>query len=123
MLPHELPRVGRQLVQTDAEHRGQAQIPRHCFAHLAEARVEIPHDGKYFPGRTKKDPAFRRERKVSFAALDEARAETLLQGLDLLAHRALRHRIEPRGLRKTGGFGQIAEYFEKKQLHCDYEQD
>jgi hypothetical protein len=47
----------------------------------------------------------------------------LLQGLDLLAHRTLRHRVESRGLRKTGGFRQIAEYFKKKQLHCDYEQD
>lgn len=38
---------------------------------------------------------------------------TLLQRLDLLAHRALRDAIELRRLRKTGGFGQIAEYFEK----------
>jgi hypothetical protein len=29
----------------------------------------------------------------------------------------LRDPVALRGLRKTGGFGQIAEYFEKKDLH------
>jgi hypothetical protein len=35
----------------------------------------------------------------------------------------LRHGIETRGLRKTGSFGQIAEYFEQQQLHGRYEAD
>jgi hypothetical protein len=29
----------------------------------------------------------------------------------------LRDAVELRSLRKTGGFGQIAEYFEKQELH------
>ena len=104
-------------MQADAQDRHKSQVTRDHFAQLAQTRVETIDHGQNFARRPEKHTSLGGQGKTFLAPLDEAHAVTLFQRLDLLAHRALRDAVELRGLRKTGGFGQIAEYFEKQGLH------
>ena len=100
-------------MQSDTEHRGQRQITGNHLAQFAQSRFQTVDHRKDLARSPQKDHPFGGEGKTFFAAINQPDRMALLQRLDLLAHRALRDAVELRGLRKTGGFGQIAEYFER----------
>ena len=100
-------------MQAHAKDGHKFEVTRDGFAQLAQTRIETVDHGENFARRPEKHPSFGGQGKTFLTPLDEAHAVALFQRLDLLADRALRDAVEPCGLRKTGGFGQIAEYFEK----------
>ena len=104
-------------MESDTEHRGQRQVAGDHLAQFTQSRFQTVDHRKDLARSPQKNYPLRGEGKTFFAALNQADRMALFQRLDLLAHRALRDAVELRSLRKTGGFGQIAEYFEKQELH------
>ena len=104
-------------MQTDAENRGDLQLPRNHVLQLPDTVSEVLETVQDFLACIEECPSFLRHGKILLSTLDQTDFETPLQGPDLLTHGTLRDRVETRRARKAAGFYEITKDLEGFNLH------
>ena len=105
-------------MQADAVYRRNTDGASHYFRFSVQAafnRSKTFND--FLELNIQQVPCFGQHGVISLAAFDQLLAETLFQGFDLLADSRLRNEVECSGFRKAAGFNQIAEGFERFNVH------
>ena len=115
--PAESFEVGRQLVKSDTENRGNAQLSGNNFLQLLHPRSQFVVGPDNFPARRQESLPLRREAQCPAPAVDQTDLELILNRANLLADRALCDTIAFCGFGKAFRIRQIAEYFKCLNLH------